>query len=319
MDLVNEINAKRELFHLARYIEEKIQYFSDSFAVISDAGNEEYAFFYETKRDESVIFSGVPVETGDAFADIMLKGSEKPLIFTSATLNAGDNFKLFRSQVGLEESVKEYIEGIYETSFVWDDQMKLTCVTGLGNPNSKDFIERAADLIDVITADNRKTLVLATSYEQIDALGRQLDHERYIFHRKGDNPELILSQHKSAKMSVLIGTNRYWEGIDLPGELLERVIILKMPFSVPDDPVMEKRCAKREEMGINPFMGYVLPLAVLKLKQGIGRLIRKRTDRGNVYILDERVVRMRYGKTVLRSLFVKPDIINYERIIKENR
>lgn len=320
MDIISETgSSKRNLFHLARYIHEKIQFFSDGFAVISDAGNEEYAFFYETRKDESVVFSGVPVETGESFAGLMIKGSDKPLIFTSATLSVGGNFNLFKSQIGLDISEKTYAEGIYETSFSWNEQMRLTCITGMGNPNSAEFIDKCAGFIESVTADNRKTLVLATSYEQIDALRKLLEHERYIFHKKGDNPELIISKHKSANMSVLIGTNRYWEGIDLPGELLERVIILKMPFSVPDDPVMERRCLKKQETGINPFMGYVLPLAVLKLKQGIGRLIRKRTDRGNVYILDERVIRMRYGKTVLKSLFVQPEIVNYNNIVKEHQ
>ena len=317
MDIINESHSsKRLLFHLIRYVHEKMQFFHDAFAVVTDAENDEYAFFYEAAKNQNVTFYGVPVDTGEMFSNLMLKGSGIPIIFTSATLSVNRNFDLFKSQIGLNLVERQYHEGIYETSFNWDKQMNIFCITGMGNPNEKAFLQRAAEFIRFICADNKKTLVLATSYEQIGELSMILKGNEFLFHKKGDNPELIISSHKEADSSVLIGTNRYWEGVDLPGELLERVIILKMPFAVPDDPVMEKRCGRKEEMGINPFMGYTLPLAVLKLKQGVGRLIRKSSDKGTVYILDERIVRKRYGSIVMKSMFVKPEIINYNNIVE---
>ncbi len=317
MEIIKErFASKKQYFHLARYINEKTQSFYDAFIVTTDAGNEEYAFYYETNRNENIILVGVPIETGEIFSNLILKGEDKSIVFSSATLSVNKEFELFKTQTGIKLSNRDFMSGIYETSFKWNEQMKIVCISDMGNPNEKEFLDRTALLIEMLCDDGKKTIVLTTSYEQIDYLANHLKHDNYIFHKKGDNPELILAKHKSSKKGVLIGTNRYWEGVDLPGELLERVIILKMPFAVPDDPIIEKRCEKRQEMGINPFMEYTLPLAILKLKQGIGRLIRKRSDTGEVYILDERIIKKRYGKIITKSLFVEPKVISYNRIMK---
>ena len=125
--------------------------------------------------------------------------------------------------------------------------------------------------------------------------------------------------HKQRKSSILVGTNMFWEGVDLPGDLLETIIILKMPFAVPDDPIIRRRCSVMEENQIDPFREYTLPQAIIRLKQGMGRLIRKNDDKGEIYILDERILTKSYGKHVLGSFYVKPSVYNFQTFIEQRK
>ncbi len=121
--------------------------------------------------------------------------------------------------------------------------------------------------------------------------------------RQGEAPRTsLLDRFRKVKSSVIFGSDSFWEGVDVPGDALRSVIVTKLPFSVPDDPLVEARCELITKNGENPFMTYILPKAVLKFKQGFGRLIRNRSDIGAVLILDSRVVRKGYGNLFIRSL-----------------
>lgn len=313
-----EKGAMRDMFHILRYLHDKSQFMYEAFAVTMQADNEEYAFYYETaKSDKNIEFCGVPVSTGDFFSNLVLNNEDMPVLFASATLGVSGDFELFEKQIGLSLVHRDIIRGVYDTSFNWEEQMKIYCINAMGDPNTEEFLSNAVNFIEHIEKKNKKTLVLTTSYDQINFLKARLKGKDYLFQKKEDTGEVIFEKFKNGRAGILVGTSRFWEGIDLPGDLLEIIVILKMPFAVPDDPVVKKRNMYFEMQEKNPFMHYTLPSAILKLKQGVGRLIRKRTDRGEVYILDERILKKRYGTKVMENLFVKPQIISYKRIMEE--
>ncbi|MFO8061856.1 MAG: ATP-dependent DNA helicase [bacterium] len=307
--------SDKERFHLIRYLNEKINSFYEAFVVVTDADNEEYAFYYKTDRSKNIVLSGVPVETGELFSDTMLKDSENPALFISATLGINNDFSLFKKQTGIHHEDRMLIEDTYQSGFDWDRQMSVKCITGMGNPNDEEFLKKTVQFIKYMRNHKKRTLVLTTSYDQIAYIRKHLRGKDIFFQKKNGNYDLLLDKYKNFQESVLIGTSRFWEGVDLPGDLLEVIIMLKMPFAVPSDPVIKKRNERIAREGKNPFMEYTLPTAVLRMKQGIGRLIRKKTDRGIVYLLDERIVKKRYGRFIRNALFVQPEITSYSQII----
>jgi ATP-dependent DNA helicase DinG len=165
----------------------------------------------------------------------------------------------------------------------------------------RDLSEQA-----ILAADGR-TFVLFTAYSLLrrvhGELAPILSARGYHCLRQGeDNRHRLLKKFAADPTSVLFGTDSFWEGVDVPGRALEQVIIARLPFKVPTEPVLEARSEAIENRGGDPFMEYTVPQAVIKFKQGFGRLIRHRDDRGVVMILDARVVKKGYGRVFLRSL-----------------
>ena len=144
--------------------------------------------------------------------------------------------------------------------------------------------------------------MLCTSYKQVDTISKGLKVKGYNILIQGQlSRKKMIEEFKNTK-SVLLGTDSFWEGVDVKGDKLKNIVIVKIPFFVPDDPVNEALIEDIKNKGQNPFMSFQLPQAIIKLKQGVGRLIRSKTDNGEVIILDNRVKNMRYGKVILNSL-----------------
>jgi ATP-dependent DNA helicase DinG len=165
----------------------------------------------------------------------------------------------------------------------------------------RDYSERA-----ILTADGR-TFVLFTAYSLLRRIHGELapilSARGYHFLRQGEgNRHRLLKNFTSDTTSILFATDSFWEGVDVPGRALEQVIITRLPFKVPTEPVLEARAEAIENAGGNSFMEYTVPQAVIRFKQGFGRLIRHRKDCGVVLILDSRVVKKAYGRIFLRSL-----------------
>jgi ATP-dependent DNA helicase DinG len=176
------------------------------------------------------------------------------------------------------------------------------------NPSDSQFTKEAAErILMAIKASHGNTFVLFTSYSMMrycrHLLADKLKELRFPLFTQGDNTrKKLLEQFVKTDRSVLFGTDSFWEGVDVAGDALRCVIITKLPFQVPKEPIIQARMEAIKSQGGNPFMDYAIPNAIVKFKQGFGRLIRKKKDRGCIICLDSRLVSKYYGKLFLNSL-----------------
>jgi DNA polymerase-3 subunit epsilon/ATP-dependent DNA helicase DinG len=190
--------------------------------------------------------------------------------------------------------------------FDYENATLLYLPNNIPEPNDRHGHQRAVEncLIHLCRATFGRTLVLFTSYAQLkktsSAIGPALADQGILIYEQGEgaSPHTLLENFKNADQAVLLGTRSFWEGVDIPGETLSVLVIVKLPFDVPSDPIV----AARAETFEDPFHQYAIPEAVLRFRQGFGRLIRTETDRGVVVILDRRVLTKRYGRAFIDSL-----------------
>ena len=223
-------------------------------------------------------------------------------VFTSATLAVGGTFDYFSSRVGLGPEIEEMI---LPSHFDFYHQALVCLPTDLPPPEHESFDMAVEELVaEVARQVGGRTLVLFTSHRQLrdvhTALKQRVDLDEVLILGQGIDGQRrqLLKTFEEADRPLLLGTSSFWEGIDIPGERLSCVIMVRLPFPVPTDPVY----AARAEQVRDPFAQLALPQAALRLKQGFGRLIRRSTDRGAVVILDNRILGRDYGKAFLDIL-----------------
>jgi ATP-dependent DNA helicase DinG len=243
----------------------------------------------------------------------------KTAVLTSATLTVRRDFDFLFSRIGLGLVGDRSVETLMlDSPFDFQAQALLGIPTDHATPDQSTFLDECVDHIrEVLTITRGHAFVLFTSFHALDYSFKRLEGE---LKSSGITPlrqgvmarTQLLERFRSDPASVLFGTDSFWEGVDVAGEALQCVILPKLPFRVPTEPILEARAEALEAAGGNSFMQYTVPQAVIKFRQGFGRLIRRTTDRGTIIVLDRRVVAKHYGRVFLDSL---PDI----RIVKGPR
>jgi ATP-dependent DNA helicase DinG len=248
----------------------------------------------------TTFLQATPIDVSELLAERVFE-TIPTVILTSATLTVQGGFEHMRKRLGLTEAR----ELVVPSHFKYGEQALLYLPPNMPDPREPDFPEAAANCIRrVLDITRGRAFCLFTSYAQMrDLYERLLPVLDFPLLLHGTAPrKALLEQFRETPNAVLFGTSSFWQGVDVQGESLSCVIIDKLPFAVPSDPVVAARMRAIEEAGGKPFFDYQVPAAVLTLKQGFGRLIRSLEDRGVLVLLDPRIRRQRYGQTFLASL-----------------
>ena len=251
-------------------------------------------------RGQSVYLHRTPIDVSSAFQS-RLESYGCTAIYTSATLAVKNDFSHFAGQLGLDDAVKHAWTGPFD----YNKQALMYLPSGLPEPMEQGYTARLIESIrPVLQASDGRAFVLFTSHralkEAARVLNNNIDHPLLV---QGDVPRTeLLRRFREHGNAVLLGTSSFWEGVDVRGEALTCVIIDKLPFPPPDDPVYAARVERMKEEGIEPFMNHALPRAVLHLKQGIGRLLRDVNDYGVLVLGDPRLTTRGYGKKIMSAL-----------------
>ena len=258
---------------------------------------------------QSLSLNATPLHVADLFRR-QLEAQPRAWVFVSATLAVGRDFGHYCREMGLLGIEPEPMTASWGSPFDYAQQALLYAPAGMPNPNAPDFPERvAAAALPLIRAAGGGAFVLCTSLRAMRRI-----HERIVdeFARGGDQLPVLLQgeasrsellhRFRSLGNAVLVASQSFWEGVDVPGDALSLVVIDKLPFAPPDDPVLAARIEHMQQSGLSPFLHHQLPRAVISMKQGAGRLIRSERDRGLLCICDPRMIDKPYGKVVWRSL-----------------
>lgn len=267
------------------------------------------AVYYAEDDQGGVALNVTPLNIARILSDILFN-QDFTVILCSATLTVRNRFDYFISRSGFSGRTLQL-----DSPFS-PDQATIRIIRSMPDPKSREYREALADEIySAVELTEGKAFVLFTSYENLRYCQENL-HNDFLDHNwqllsqgSGSSRSQLLREFKEDINSVLFGTDSFWTGVDVPGEALSHVIITKLPFAVPSHPLIAARMRKIESEGGNAFSGYSLPEAVLKFRQGAGRLIRNKSDKGFITILDPRMISRSYGRVFLESLPYRSEII----------
>lgn len=258
---------------------------------------------------QSAALNATPLHVAGLFRK-QIEGSARAWIFTSATLAVGRDFSHYCSELGLDLLDPPAETALWGSPFHYAEQALLYAPQQMPDPNSRDYLDAVVEAAwPAIRAAKGRSFVLCTSLRAMQfihgRIAQRVEDEGLGFpmllQGQGSRSEL-LARFRALGNAVLVASQSFWEGVDVPGDALSLVVIDKLPFAPPDDPLLAARIAAMREEGRNPFMEYQLPRAVINVKQGAGRLIRTERDRGVLMICDPRMIEKPYGRRVWQSL-----------------
>jgi Rad3-related DNA helicase len=272
--------------------------------------------YWRSAGGRGVELHGAPVSVGDHARRLVI-GRARAAFLTSATLSTAGDFDFLAERLGLGESRGlPYETASYPSPFPLARQMKVFVYEG-GGGEAEAVSEVVAALAQ---ATGRNQLVLFTAHERLrrvrERLLSSLEASGPLLAQEWDGPASLLAERfRLERGAVLLGVQSLWEGVDFPGEALEILVVAKLPFSVPDEPLVEARGERLREQGLDPFQHDAVPEAVLRFRQGVGRLIRRSDDRGVLVVCDPRLVTASYRRPFLESLPVAPERIRDARVL----
>lgn len=256
----------------------------------------------EKKKFSRVVLQGVPINAAEELQEQVFSKIGR-VVLTSATLTAHKSFDFIRERIGFDAQE----QSILGSPFDYPNQALLYVSADLPEPSetmekyASAMAKRCGELVEI---SEGRTFILFTSYALMDQVYDRLQHlsSKFSFFKQGEIPTGQMIQRFKKTSGVIFGTNSFWQGVDIPGDALKSVIITKLPFDVPSEPLTEARIEDLRRRSIDPFSHYQIPRAIIQMRQGFGRLIRKQSDTGVVSILDSRIARRGYGKQFLDSL-----------------
>ncbi len=264
-----------------------------------EGGDPHYVYWIE-KRGRGTYLQATPIDVAETLSTRLLN-RVPTVILTSATLTVNQEFEFAQTRLGLTDSRTLAVQSQYE----YEHQVLFYVPKQLPDPRHALFGPKAAEEIEAILEASRgRAFVLFTSYLQMRQI-YELLQEKLPFPTllQGSAPRsVLLERFRATPNAVLFATSSFWQGVDVQGEQLSCVIVDRLPFAVPSDPVVAARMNAIQETGGDPFYDYQVPQAALTLKQGFGRLIRSQTDRGVLVLLDNRITKLRYGQVFFNSL-----------------
>jgi ATP-dependent DNA helicase DinG len=277
----------------------RAQALKEEMAFVLAAADDSHVYFVET-RGRGVFLRATPIDVSGMLKELLFD-QMRAAVLTSATLAVDGGFDYLKARLGLEASE----EILLPSPFDFARQALLYVPRRMPEPRSPAFVERAAEeILRILERSRGRAFVLFTSYAHMNAVAERIAGELpYPVLIQGEAPKAaLLETFRNTPGAVLLATASFWQGVDVVGDQLSCVIVDKLPFASPGDPVVSARIDRLRNRGGDPFGEYQVPVAVLMLKQGLGRLIRSASDRGVLAVLDSRLVEKGYGRRFLASL-----------------